>query len=236
MTTKIAAKKPAAGQINPPESLTESSLVIRKTSRKRTFLIGLSLLIAIGFTWWKTYAEDRFVPKRFGVVVPGTIYRSGQISKWQIENVLLKYNIKGIIDFQGFDWNEEHQQAELAVAWKYKIAVNRFPQSGDGTGNIVHYAEAIRIMSEYEAAGKPLLVHCAAGSQRTGAVVAFYRLLVQKKSPQEALKEMARYDCEPAENMKLIHYMNNNMEKLAQLLVERNVIETVPDPIPQLQP
>ena len=193
-------------------------------------------LLAGGLAWWKTGGEDRFVPKRFGVVVPGRIYRSGQISKWLIEDVLVHHEIQAIIDFNGFDWNDEHQQAELAVAWKHKIAVTRFAQSGDGTGDIYYYAQAIKIMHDFDRAGRPILVHCAAGSQRTGAAVAFYRLLVQKWPPKDALLEMQRYDCIPQENARLIDYLNGNMEKLAGMLVTMDVIKRVPAALPHLDP
>ena len=206
-----------------------------RRSRGRRFRVAMLFVLVCGaaVAWWETGGEDRFVPKRFGVVVPGRIYRSGQISKWMIEDVLTRHKIQAIIDFTGFDWNDEHQQAELAVAWKHRISVTRFPQSGDGTGDIYNYAQAIKIMQQFEREQKPILVHCAAGSQRTGAVVAFYRLFVQKWQPGKILREMQQYDCNPSENRRLIEYMNSNLSKLAEMLVAMQVIERVPKPLPQ---
>lgn len=208
----------------------------RRSKRRRVWFIGFLLLLAGGVTWWEAGGNDRFVPKRFGVVVPGKIYRSGQISKWLIEDVLLSHNIDVIVDFTGFDWNDEFQQYELSVAWKHKIAVNRFAQSGDGTGDIKNYAQALKVVRDCELAGRPVLVHCAAGSQRTGAAIAFYRILVQGKHPDEALREMRRYDCDPESNGRLITYINSHMEELAKLLVELKVIKEMPHEIPQLKP
>lgn len=218
------------------EARSEPSPSKRRGRRRRVAFIVVLLGLGGGFAWWEAEGEDRYVPKRFGVVVPGKIYRSGQISKWQIEDILVRHKITKIVDFTGFDWNDEFQQYELKIAWKHKIAVNRYPQSGDGTGDIDNYAQALRDMFLHEQANKPLLVHCAAGSQRTGAAVAFYRMLVQKKTPDEALQEMRRYDCNPASNGRLITYINENMEELAHLLVKYYVIAKVPDVIPQLAP
>ena len=39
-------------------------------------------------------------------------------------------------------------------------------------------------------APKPILVHCQHGSDRTGAVIALYRILFQNMSKVEAIKEL----------------------------------------------
>lgn len=207
------------------------------SKRLRRWLIwGTVLSMIAGVIWWETDGEYRFVPKRFGVVVPGKIYRSGQTSKWCIEEVLVQHKIEAIIDFTGFDWNDEHQQAELKAAWKHGIAVSRFPQSGDGTGDINRYALALKTLCDHEKAGRPVLVHCAAGSQRTGAAIAFYRVLIQKKTTAEAIHEMRRYDCEPKNNQRLVEFMNTNMQQLAEELVTLKVIDHVPNPLPKFVP
>jgi protein-tyrosine phosphatase len=38
-----------------------------------------------------------------------------------------------------------------------------------------------------------VLVHCARGSYRSGAVIASYRVLVQGWSEEDAIREMAKY-------------------------------------------
>ncbi|WP_339674913.1 hypothetical protein, partial [uncultured Gimesia sp.] len=54
-------------------------------------LLKLALIlcacIATGVLIWEELLEDRVVAKRFGVVEPGKIYRSGQISSYLIEPV-----------------------------------------------------------------------------------------------------------------------------------------------------
>ena len=43
--------------------------------------IGVIVAVIGGGIWvWEEVLEDRLIPKRFGVVVPGSIYRSGQLS------------------------------------------------------------------------------------------------------------------------------------------------------------
>ena len=110
----------------------------------------------------------------------------------------------------------------------------RYQLGGDGTGDIARYADAIETIAKCRAEGKPVLVHCAAGSQRTGGVVASFRVLVLKQDPKDAVAEMARYDWDPVEDVDLLAFVNGHMPKLAEMLVERGVIEEVPNPLPLL--
>ena len=48
--------------------------------------------------------------------------------------------------------------------------------------------EALRIVADTR--NRPLLVHCQAGADRTGAVIALYRIVVQRWEKAEAIREM----------------------------------------------
>src|SRR5262249_46316236 len=146
---------------------------------------------------WEKVVRDRIIPKKWGVVVPGKVYRSGQISKELIESVLTKNGIRAIINLQSADPDDANQEAERSVATAHGIAQYRFPLGGDGTGQIGNYADAIANLTRLEAEGTPVLVHCAAGAQRTGGVVAAYRVLVRQESPQLAYAEMRSYAWKP---------------------------------------
>lgn len=51
-------------------------------------------------------------------------------------------------------------------------------------------AEIVRALRAIMAARKPVLVHCQHGSDRTGAVIAMYRIVVQGWTREQALAEM----------------------------------------------
>jgi protein tyrosine/serine phosphatase len=112
----------------------------------------------------------------------------------------------------------------------------RFPLRGDATGPIDRYAGAVQGMVESEQAGRPVLVHCAAGSQRTGACVSFYRLLVCHDPPESVYRELVSYGWDPKANKVLLEYVNGHMHELAQLLVDRHTIDREPKPLPLLRP
>ncbi|MAX36913.1 MAG: hypothetical protein CME33_10155 [Gimesia sp.] len=188
-------------------------------------LLKLALIlcacIATGVLIWEELLEDRVVAKRFGVVEPGKIYRSGQISSYLIEPVLSENKIEKVIALNGSDLQKPYLKTEVETAKKLHIDHQVLYLIGDGTGDVEDYAEAVAEIMRCEKAGKPVLVHCAAGAQRTGGVIAAYRMLVQKKTPEEAYQELLQYDWKPHKDQALIDYLNQNLTRLSRLLEEK---------------
>lgn len=202
-------------------------------SRPVRFALALALVAIAAVVVWDS-VKYRFIAKRWGVVVPGRVYRSGQLSRWMLEPMLARHNVGTIVDLQGIDPTSEDQEFEIKAAERLGVELLRFPLAGNGTGDIERYADAVQAIAERERAGQPVLVHCAAGSQRTGGVVAAYRLLVRGDSPEEAYAELERFNWDA--DTPLVPFLNAQMRELAQRLVERGVIERVPEPLPQIGP
>ena len=202
---------------------------------KRQLIIAAVLLCLIGIlSLWKGSLKDDFVPKRFGIVEDGKIYRSGQLSRWLVERTLRKYNIKVIINLTGDSTKTADKDEEQEAAEKLGIERHYFFLGGNGTGDINDYAKAIAIICQAKEKDKPVLVHCASGTQRAGGVIAAYRLLIEKKDVPYVVNEMISYDWSPEKNPYLLPYLNGNMEKLAFLLNQMGVIDKIPNPLPQI--
>jgi protein tyrosine phosphatase (PTP) superfamily phosphohydrolase (DUF442 family) len=208
--------------------------------RKRRLWLGLaSMLLIAGILVWliADYGgtwKDRFVPRKFRVVEPEAIFASGQIDRHLIRGVLTDYHIRVIVCLIGGDDTNPDSTAEDQAARELGITRVYFPLSGDGTGDIHEYADAIAAIVAAQKAGEPVLVHCSSGSQRTNGAVFFYRVLVEKRDPDATAEEMFRNGHDPRENPALIPYLNQHMAEMARLLVERGVIDQVPDPLPQI--
>jgi protein tyrosine/serine phosphatase len=202
---------------------------------KQLRIIAAVLLCLIGgFGLWEGLLKDDFVPKRFGIVEDGKIYRSGQLSRWLIERTLLKYNIKVIVNLAGDSNETADKDEEQEITKKLGVEKYNFALSGNGTGDVNNYAKAIAAICQAKEKGKPVLVHCAAGTQRSGGVIAAYRLLIEKKDVPYVVNEMMSYDWNPEKNPNLLFYLNSNMEKLAFLLNQMGVIDKIPNPVPQI--
>ncbi|HEX6987028.1 MAG TPA: dual specificity protein phosphatase family protein [Planctomycetaceae bacterium] len=207
----------------------------RRTLFASGVLLACAAAVGLGIAVWET-VEYRFVPKRFGVVVPGEVYRSGQISKWQFVPTVEEHGIDVVIDLNGVDPADEHQAAEVAAAKRLGLEHYRFKLHGNGTGRVDTYVDAIAKLAECHRDGKTVLVHCSAGTQRTGSVVAAYRVLVLGQSPRDAYAELSRYGWDADSDQILLTYLNTNLPRVAEELARRGLIDHVPDPLPVVGP
>jgi protein tyrosine phosphatase (PTP) superfamily phosphohydrolase (DUF442 family) len=135
-----------------------------------------------------------------------------------------------------YDPARSSHRAEKGAIEELGIELHHFPMRGNGTGKVSRLADAIAQVAEAQRSGKTVLVHCAAGSRRSAAVVSMYQLLVEGRPVEDAYRELDRFGKRPVADSALLPYLNENMAELAELLVERGVIERVPDPLPLLRP
>ncbi len=211
-----------------------ASQIYSGAGHKWLFVAVPAIVIGLAVWLWFGFIKYRFVPKRFGVVVPGHIYRSGQISASLIKKTLTKYNIRIIVDLTSADPNNPDKQAEKQAAAELNIKVLRFTMSGNGTGDINDYADAVAAIANAEKQNLPVLVHCTAGAQRTGGVIATYRLLVQKMDPNIVEDEIEKYGCAIDDRPVLRSFLNDNMAELAVRLKQAGVIDQIPAVMPQI--
>lgn len=201
--------------------------------------VWVCALLCIGLLSW--YVVDRIprwkdlvVPRKLRVVDPGQIYASGQINRRLLRAVLIDRQIKVIVCLVDDQLDDPDVLAERRLANDLGIERYNYPLEGDGTGDIHSYANAVAKMVESERAGKPILVHCSSGAQRSNGAVFYFRVLLERRDPAQAAREMIRNAHDPRRNPALIHYLNAHMAQMAQLLVDRKIIDRVPDPLPQI--
>jgi protein-tyrosine phosphatase len=207
-----------------------------KTHSKRLPAVALVVCLVGGAVWlWEGVAKDRLIPKRWATVEGHNIYRSGQLCASLVKKTLANHGIKVVVALTADDPQDKDQQAEERVAAELGIELRRFPLRGDGTGDINQYAGAVAAVVEAERQGKPVLIHCAAGAQRTGGVIAFYRLLVDRKPPADVVQELRHHGWNPKRNPNLLPYIDENLARLATILHDRGLLDEVPDPLPVLQ-
>lgn len=204
--------------------------------RKRLALSGLIAVVAVIAINHRqvTALRDRFIPKRWGVVEEGQIFRSAQLSRHLVKETLERNHVQVVIDLTWDDPTEVNHEAELRAIAELGIERGLFPLKGDGTGDVHIYAAAVAAVARAVREKKPVLVHCFAGAHRTGGVVALYRLLVQGKSPDFVFREMQKYKYDPALSPILLEYLNEHIGEIAEDLVRDGTIAAVPSPLPRL--
>lgn len=211
--------------------------VQRDTRRSRRLAAALLALALIGGAiFGLEAARDQLWPRRFAVVEPGRLYRSGQIAPRLIEGVLREHRIRKVVWMLHYDAEKNSHRTERAAIEALGIERTNLHLRGDGTGQVHRYAEALAEIHEAHQRGEAVLVQCASGSRRSGGVVALYLLLVEGRSSEEAYRELDRFGRTPVAETPLLEYLNLHMGEIAAGLVERGVIDRVPKPLPLLRP
>jgi protein tyrosine/serine phosphatase len=206
--------------------------VFMKKKNNTNKIIIAALIVGLGLWAWDQLVKDHVIPKRFGIVEQGVIYRSGRMSRVLVKGVLEKHNIKVIVALEGLKNADPDQQAEIAASKELGIDLLRFPLGGDGTGDVKNYIQAVTAIHQAKSENKPVLIHCAVGTQRTGGVLAIYHALFDKWTPEQVYTEMAKYDFRHKKNKKLVPYLNNNISEIVNTLKENGILTEVPDPLP----
>ena len=168
-------------------------------TKKRSGLLRLVVIVLVvaGVIYGIKKTRYQFIARNFGVVEAGEIYRSGRLTPRMFRKKVGENEIKTVLDLGAYlpgspeDLREQELSEELG-AERY-----RFQLDGDGTGNPNCYVQALRLMSDPEA--QPILIHCAAGAQRTGVLVLLYRHIIQGEDIAEAYPESFQYKHKPDE-------------------------------------
>lgn len=208
----------------------------KRKPRTRTYILGAIIVVALGIYYYEEVYEERYVVKRFGTVEDGRIYRSSKLPAAVVEKVFRKNNIDVVVDLTAVVPDDKDQQAETVAIETLDILRYRIPMRGDGVGTPLDYARAIAAIHHSRSQNQTVLVHCHAGAQRTGGVVAGYRLLVEGAPAKDVYREAKRYAWKPRKDTAWPLFLNKHMAEIAGYLVDDGVIDQIPDPLPVFGP
>lgn len=193
-------------------------------------VMGLALL-CVGLAAW---AWPHVVPKNFGVVAPGKVYRSGELTTAALADVIEDHGIRTIIDFGAWDEGSQRDRLEARTAETLGVERHVFRLYGDGTGDPTMYLHALRIMND--PAKQPVLVHCGAGAERTGCAVVLYRHIVQGIDVDRAYEEARSFEHDPARNPKLRPVIDHIVGPVREAYEQGLETVTLPDQPPAATP
>lgn len=147
------------------------------------------LLAAIGGLAWE---KSRELPKRFGVVVDGRLYRSGRVTPEQLQTLRDKHGVRTVLSLLNPDVPESQQEREAAE--KLGLRWVNIPLTGDGASTPEDRERMRAVLADDQ--NGPILVHCAAGANRTGLAVGMSRLHHARWSLEQVRREMCEFGFE----------------------------------------
>lgn len=157
-----------------------------ETMIKKFFSFSLFILIisSPALAAGLNHASDRAIPIQLQGVgnlyrVNNNLYRSGQPTEEGMKN-LEKIGIKTIINLRAFHTDTDEIKGTALL--NEELSVNAWRIKDE---DIIH---VLRIIEKKE--NGPFLIHCEHGADRTGVVIAMYRIVKQGWSREEAIEEM----------------------------------------------
>jgi protein tyrosine phosphatase (PTP) superfamily phosphohydrolase (DUF442 family) len=175
------ARKDTPARIQPKETTLSATIKPTEARPGETVVYSVTAKIDPGWHIYKYAKTDdmqgpsetrrnRLVWDHFDTVKPGILYRSGQLNDDQLEAAIRQYGIRTIVNLQ-IPSDELH--AERNVARRMGIDFVNLPMPGDGFGKPSQFREILKACDDPDR--RPVLVHCARGTCRTGAAVALFR-------------------------------------------------------------
>lgn len=112
--------------------------------------------------------------------IDNDLYRSGQPDELQMKE-LEQRNFKAILNLRNFHTDDKEAAGTNLKLYHVPMEAGRFTEQ-----------QIIAALKDIKNAPKPVLVHCWHGSDRTGVVVAMYRLVFQGWDKNAAIEELKK--------------------------------------------
>jgi tyrosine-protein phosphatase SIW14 len=189
----------------PPSNLIMLRAHNRASAPRRLLAIVTALAIVVGGILAIKHGRHHIWPRRLAEVEPGRLYRAGYCEPGPLTDVIQTYKIKTILTLLSDEPGTPDQTKEETVAGRENVTILRIGMPGDGRGEFAQFDAAADAMAD--ASKQPMLVHCWAGVNRTGAACVAYRLKYCGWTIDRALAEAKANGYSPNDNPKLAEHL-----------------------------
>jgi protein tyrosine phosphatase (PTP) superfamily phosphohydrolase (DUF442 family) len=126
--------------------------------------------------------------QNFRTVVPGRVYRSGQLSPEALEERIRRHGLESILNLRGEKEDRDWYRRELEVAKRNGVdfeSIDLVPERQPPRPAL------IALIEHLESLPKPVLIHCSAGADRTGFASVVARMALGEATFDEARSELS---------------------------------------------
>lgn len=156
-------------------------------ARFRAVALVFVVVVVLAGLYWAVAIEYWISPPalpNFGRVTQ-TLYRGAQPSPEGFRS-LRQMGVTIDVNFRDGDTSGEKQEVE-SLGMKY-VSIPWKASHGPSTDQVVEFLNVVR-----DNPGATIFVHCREGADRTGTMIAAYRIAVEHESTGEAVSEMRHY-------------------------------------------
>ncbi len=182
-------------------------------------LLGAGATVSAALTW--QYAHR--LPRRFAVVDEGRLYRSGSVTPAHLARLQKDYGIRRVVCLLNPAAPETQQEqqgaARLGLEW------SNVPLRGNGSSTPEDRRALLALLLNHEST--PTLVHCAAGTYRTGLAVGLYRIRGQGWPLERVMNEAREFGYEDGPD-----HENLRQALLEESTAQKPLATTAPTPQP----
>ena len=145
-----------------------------------------SFICVVGFAGCALAATH--LNDNFHAIVAGEAYRSAQPSADEIRAYRDEYHIATIINLRGASAGRPWYDAEVRTAKDLGIRHVDFPMSARKE---LTKAQSLALIALMRSVPKPVLIHCQAGSDRSGLAAAFYLAALAKAGEEKSEAQLS---------------------------------------------
>jgi protein tyrosine/serine phosphatase len=166
--------------------------------RNRVALALVAMILAL-LSGCQNLPHEEGKPVNFGVVTENAVFRGGEPETQQEWQYLKSIGVKTVVKLNKYSGKLSEEDEDRYAKENGITVIKDFMQPEDAPHNFNFAAQpdhdllakAVKDLSD--AQNGPVYVHCSHGQDRTGLVVALYRMRVQDTCKSSADTERAKY-------------------------------------------
>lgn len=156
--------------------------------RRVTLLTALLILAPIVAS--AAFLGVQYASGNFHEVERGQLYRSGQLNPAEFRGYVERYGIRSIVNLRGPNEDSTWYREELAEARTLGVTHVDFKMSATRETPVDRVDELERILRDVP---KPVLIHCQAGSDRSGLASAVFMHRIRGLDIEQAERQISLY-------------------------------------------
>jgi len=160
---------------------------LSKLRQKRSVRVAAAaaafMALVVGLRFW--YLEEQ---GNFHAITPGEAYRSAQMDRDELEYYLGKYHIRSVINLRGRAAGQPWYEEEVKVCRELGVGHYDVVLKAD---ELPPQEEIGYLIALFKHVPRPVLIHCRAGSDRSGLAAAIWKVVVDGASKQEAQRQLS---------------------------------------------